>query len=84
LTHISPHILNIKAIVGLLCLLLAMVALVFVPARTLEYWQARIPMYAAATVMLLGVPIARGSWLGLRGYTQYQQTLRRRLIPQIW
>jgi protein-S-isoprenylcysteine O-methyltransferase Ste14 len=32
--------LNVKAIVGLLCLIFVMAALVFVPARTLEYWQA--------------------------------------------
>jgi hypothetical protein len=34
------NVLNIKAFVGLLCLFLAMSALIFIPARTLEYWQA--------------------------------------------
>ena len=33
-------ILNIKAFVGLLFLLLAMAALLFIPAWTLDYWQA--------------------------------------------
>jgi protein-S-isoprenylcysteine O-methyltransferase Ste14 len=33
-------ILDVKALVGLLCLLLAMAALIFIPAWTLEYWQA--------------------------------------------
>jgi protein-S-isoprenylcysteine O-methyltransferase Ste14 len=33
-------ILNIKAFVGLLLLLLAMAALLFIPAWTLDYWQA--------------------------------------------
>jgi protein-S-isoprenylcysteine O-methyltransferase Ste14 len=32
--------LNIKASVGLLFLVLAMAALLFIPARTLDYWQA--------------------------------------------
>src|ERR1022692_5212403 len=33
-------ILNIKAFIGLLFLLLAMAALLFIPAWTLDYWQA--------------------------------------------
>ena len=33
-------ILNIKAFVGLICLFLAMAALLFIPAWTLDYWQA--------------------------------------------
>jgi hypothetical protein len=34
------NILNIKAFGGLLFLLLVMAALLFIPARTLDYWQA--------------------------------------------
>jgi protein-S-isoprenylcysteine O-methyltransferase Ste14 len=34
------NILNIKALGGLLFLLLVMAALLFIPARTLDYWQA--------------------------------------------
>src|SRR5882724_10033814 len=34
------NILNIKAFAGLLFLLVAMAALLFVPAGTLDYWQA--------------------------------------------
>ncbi len=32
--------LNIKALAGLLCVLLAMAALLFLPAQTVDYWQA--------------------------------------------
>ena len=64
---------NIKAFIGLLFLLLAMAALLFIPAWTLDYWListgpyavVRHPMYAGALVMLLGIPIALGSWWGL-------------------
>jgi protein-S-isoprenylcysteine O-methyltransferase Ste14 len=73
------------------------------------YAVVRHPMYAGAIVMLLGIPIALGSWWGLLvfvsmmpaliwrlideekflarnllGYTQYQQRVRRRLIPLVW
>jgi protein-S-isoprenylcysteine O-methyltransferase Ste14 len=66
-------------------------------------------MYAGATVLLLGIPIALGSWWGvlvfvtmmpaliwrlideekflarnLSGYAEYQQKVRRRLIPLVW
>ena len=34
------NILHLKAFGGLLCLLLVMAALLFIPARTLDYWQA--------------------------------------------
>jgi protein-S-isoprenylcysteine O-methyltransferase Ste14 len=34
------NILNLKAFGGLLCLLLVMAALLFIPAGTLDYWQA--------------------------------------------
>ena len=34
------NILNVKAFGGLLFLLLAMAALLFIPAWTLDYWQA--------------------------------------------
>ncbi len=73
------------------------------------YALVRHPMYAAALVMLLGIPIALGSWWGvlivialvpaliwrlideerflagnLRGYTEYQDRVRYRLLPGIW
>jgi len=73
------------------------------------YAVVRHPMYAGAAVMLLGMPIALGSWWGLLvfvsmmpaliwrltdeekflarnlpGYTEYQQRVRRRLIPLVW
>jgi len=73
------------------------------------YAVLRHPMYAGALVLLLGIPIALGSWCGLLvfvsmipaliwrlideekflarnllGYTEYQQKVRRRLIPLIW
>jgi protein-S-isoprenylcysteine O-methyltransferase Ste14 len=73
------------------------------------YAVVRHPMYAGAIVMLLGIPIALGSWWGvlvfvsmmpaliwrlvneekflarnLHGYTEYQQKVRRRLIPLVW
>jgi protein-S-isoprenylcysteine O-methyltransferase Ste14 len=73
------------------------------------YAVVRHPMYAGALVMLLGIPIALGSWWGvlvfvsmtpaiiwrlieeekflarnLLGYTEYQQKVRRRLIPLVW
>jgi protein-S-isoprenylcysteine O-methyltransferase Ste14 len=73
------------------------------------YAVVRHPMYAGAVVLLLGVPIALGSWWGLLvfvsmmpaliwrlideekflarnlpGYTEYQQRVRRRLIPLVW
>ena len=38
--HYEMNILNIKAFGGLLFLLLAMAALLFIPAWTLDYWQA--------------------------------------------
>lgn len=73
------------------------------------YAVVRHPMYAGASVLLLGIPIALGSWWGLLvfvsmmpaiiwrlideerflarklpGYTQYQQAVRRRLVPLVW
>jgi protein-S-isoprenylcysteine O-methyltransferase Ste14 len=73
------------------------------------YAVVRHPMYAGALVMLLGIPIALGSWRGvlvfvsmmpaiiwrlieeekflvrnLLGYAEYQQKVRRRLIPLVW
>jgi protein-S-isoprenylcysteine O-methyltransferase Ste14 len=38
--HYEMNTLNIKAVSGLLFLLVVMAALLFVPARTLDYWQA--------------------------------------------
>jgi hypothetical protein len=51
-----------QAFGGLLCLLLVMAALLFVPAWTLDYWQA---WTFLAVFMLLGMPIALGSWWGV-------------------
>jgi protein-S-isoprenylcysteine O-methyltransferase Ste14 len=73
------------------------------------YAVVRHPMYAGASVLLLGIPIALGSWWGvlafvsmmpaliwrlideekflvrnLLGYAEYQQKVRRRLIPLVW
>jgi len=73
------------------------------------YALVRHPMYAGALVMLLGIPIALGSWWGLlvilammpaliwrlldeekflvrnlRGYVEYQNKVRYRLIPLVW
>ncbi len=73
------------------------------------YSVVRHPMYAGALVMLVGVPLALGSWWGLltvipialvivwrlvdeerfleqnlRGYTEYRNRVRCRLVPFIW
>jgi protein-S-isoprenylcysteine O-methyltransferase Ste14 len=73
------------------------------------YAVVRHPMYAGALVMLLGIPVALGSWWGvlvfvlmipaiiwrlideekflarnLLGYGEYQQKVRRRLMPLVW
>ncbi len=73
------------------------------------YAWVRHPMYAAGLVMLLGIPIALGSWWGvlivaailpvliwrlmdeerflvrnLRGYADYRDLVRYRLLPLIW
>jgi hypothetical protein len=36
----AMSILHLKAFGGLLCLLIVMAALLLIPARTLDYWQA--------------------------------------------
>jgi len=73
------------------------------------YAQVRHPMYAGGIIMLLGMPIALGSWWGvlvlaamlpalfwrifdeegflgenLRGYAEYREKVRYRLIPGVW
>jgi protein-S-isoprenylcysteine O-methyltransferase Ste14 len=73
------------------------------------YAYVRHPMYAGAFWLLVGVPLALGSWWGLglilpflpvllwrlldeekilnaqlRGYTEYTQKVRYRLIPSVW
>src|SRR5712691_5753233 len=73
------------------------------------YAIARHPMYAGVVVMVVGVPLALGSWLGLlvlvltipvlvlrildeekllkdelRGYREYAQHVRYRLVPFVW
>ena len=73
------------------------------------YALVRHPMYAAALVMLLGTPLALGSWWGLlllvpftgiiiwrlldeeqvlsrqlKGYVEYCQRVRYRLLPLVW
>ena len=73
------------------------------------YAIARHPMYAGVVVMVVGVPLALGSWLGLlvlvltipvlvlrildeekllkdelRGYREYAQQVRYRLVPFVW
>jgi protein-S-isoprenylcysteine O-methyltransferase Ste14 len=73
------------------------------------YAVVRHPMYAAALMMLSGIPIALGSWWGLlviavilptliwrlldeerflamnlRGYREYQDKVRYRLLPSVW
>ena len=73
------------------------------------YAIVRHPMYASASLYLVGTPLALGSYLGLvplagllpfliwrlfaeerflaqnlAGYTDYQQTVRYRLLPRIW
>jgi protein-S-isoprenylcysteine O-methyltransferase Ste14 len=73
------------------------------------YALLRHPMYVGALLMLLGVPLALGSWWGLftlipitlvilwrlleeekfltknlRGYSEYQNKVRYRLVPFIW
>ncbi|MBV9532095.1 MAG: isoprenylcysteine carboxylmethyltransferase family protein [Bradyrhizobium sp.] len=73
------------------------------------YAWVRHPMYVSALLMLLGIPIALGSWWGvlvvvatmpallwrlmdeerflarnLRGYTDYQDKVRYRLLPGVW
>lgn len=73
------------------------------------YAIARHPMYAGVLIMVVGVPLALGSWLGLwvvfvaipilvwrildeekllteelRGYGEYAQHVRYRLVPFIW
>jgi protein-S-isoprenylcysteine O-methyltransferase Ste14 len=73
------------------------------------YALVRHPMYSAALVMLLGTPLALGSWWGLlmlvpfagiiiwrlldeekllitqlKGYAEYRQRVRYRLIPLVW
>src|SRR5437868_5992757 len=95
-----------RGLVSLVALIVVMGALIFVPAGTLDYWQAwlflagwlgilavfrantyaaaiiqvadgqtvistgpyaivRHPMYAAALLMLLGIPVSLGSWWGV-------------------
>jgi len=73
------------------------------------YAYVRHPMYAGAFWLLVGIPLALGSWWGLglivpflpvllwrlldeekilnaqlRGYTEYTQRVRYRLIPSVW
>ena len=73
------------------------------------YAIVRHPMYASATLYLLGTPLALGSYWGfvplgailpfliwrlfdeerflaknLRGYTEYQERVRHRLVPFVW
>ena len=73
------------------------------------YALVRHPMYIGALVMLVGVPLALGSWWGLltvvpmtlvivwrlldeekflaknlAGYSEYQNTVRYRLLPLVW
>jgi protein-S-isoprenylcysteine O-methyltransferase Ste14 len=73
------------------------------------YAIARHPMYLGVVVMVVGVPLALGSWLGLlvlvltipvlvlrildeekllndelRGYREYAQHVRYRLVPFVW
>jgi protein-S-isoprenylcysteine O-methyltransferase Ste14 len=73
------------------------------------YELVRHPMYASASLYLLGTPLALGSYWGLvvlaamwpfliwrlydeerllakelRGYTEYQQRVRYRLVPFVW
>jgi protein-S-isoprenylcysteine O-methyltransferase Ste14 len=73
------------------------------------YAYVRHPMYAGAFWLLVGIPLALGSWWGLglilpflpvllwrlldeekilnaqlRGYTEYTQKVRCRLIPSVW
>jgi protein-S-isoprenylcysteine O-methyltransferase Ste14 len=73
------------------------------------YAYVRHPMYAGAFWLLVGIPLALGSWWGLglivpflpvllwrlldeekilnaqlRGYTEYTQRVRYRLIPFVW
>jgi protein-S-isoprenylcysteine O-methyltransferase Ste14 len=73
------------------------------------YGIVRHPMYASALLMLLGIPLALGSWWGvlvwaallpalawrlldeervllrdLKGYSEYRQQVRFRLIPFVW
>ena len=73
------------------------------------YAYVRHPMYAGAFWLLVGIPLALGSWWGLglivpflpvllwrlldeekilnaqlRGYTEYTQKVRYRLIPFVW
>jgi len=73
------------------------------------YAYLRHPMYAGAFWLLVGIPLALGSWwsLGLialfmpvllwrlldeekilrkdlRGYTEYMQKVRYRLVPFVW
>ena len=73
------------------------------------YAYVRHPMYAGAFWLLVGIPLALGSWWGLglilpflpvllwrlldeekilnaqlRGYTEYTQRVRYRLIPPVW
>ncbi len=59
------------------------------------YALVRHPMYAGALVMLVGIPLALGSWWGLfalerflrqnlPGYTEYQTKVKYRLLPFIW
>jgi protein-S-isoprenylcysteine O-methyltransferase Ste14 len=73
------------------------------------YALVRHPMYSVAFIMILGMPLALGSWWGLLmffpavigivwrlldeedflsrnlpGYTDYQNTVRFRLVPGVW
>jgi protein-S-isoprenylcysteine O-methyltransferase Ste14 len=73
------------------------------------YAIARHPMYAGVLVMIVGIPLALGSWLGLlvllvaipilvwrildeekllteelRGYREYAEHVRYRLVPFVW
>ena len=78
-------------------------------SSTGPYAIARHPMYAGVLIMVVGVPLALGSWLGLlvlvltlpvlvwrildeekllndqlRGYREYAQQVRYRLVPYVW
>src|ERR1035441_10218298 len=52
-------ILNIEAFVGLLFLLLVMAALLFIPAWTLDYWQAWTFLAVYSTRESVGPPSSR-------------------------
>ncbi len=73
------------------------------------YAWVRHPMYSVVLILLVGIPLALGSWLGLlwlaaffpvlawrildeerflrrnlRGYDEYTQKVRYRLVPHVW